>query len=162
LTGRVIAPTSEFTQRIVRLMYDGRMSYRHALRVILYVGAASLAAPSNSFAQPAIQQQMIEPRLMHRRSGPVREWSSFPERPDADHLEVRFAPAKNVSEAALRLRQQDVKQSWRVLLNGKSLGELVKDENDQILYLPIPAGALKDGDNILRIESPARGAAVSD
>jgi len=105
---------------------------------------------------------MIEPQLRHLRSGPVREWSSFPERPDADHLEVRVSTLKNAGEAALRLRQHDVKQSWRVLLNGKSLGELVKDENDQIVYLPIPAGALIDGQNVLRIESPARGAAVSD
>jgi hypothetical protein len=60
------------------------------------------------------------------------------------------------------LRQQDVKQAWRVLLNGKSLGELVRDENDQILYLPIPTGALNDGQNVLRVESPALAAALSD
>jgi hypothetical protein len=38
----------------------------------------------------------------------------------------------------------------------------VRDENDQTLYLPIAAGALTDGENTLRIESPARAAAQSD
>jgi hypothetical protein len=113
-------------------------------------------------AQSATLRRMIEPRLVHLRSGPVREWSSFPEQPEAGHLEVRFAAEKNAGELALRLRQSDVKQSWRVMLNGKSLGELLKDENDQILCLPIAGGSLNDGENVLRIESPARGAAVSD
>ena len=83
------------------------------------------------------QRQIVEPRLVHLRSGPVREWSSFPGEAEAAHLELRFDAAKNAGEAALRLRQQDVKQAWRVLLNGKSLGELVRDENDQVLYLSL-------------------------
>jgi hypothetical protein len=120
------------------------------------------------FFQPAARAQApgevrsLEPRLVHLRSGPVREWSSFPEQPEASYLETRFAAQKNSGEMALRLRQQDVKQAWRVLLNGKSLGELVRDENDQTLFLPIAAGALVDGENTLRIESPARSAAQSD
>ena len=53
---------------------------------------------------------MIDSRLIHLRSGQVREWSSFPEQADAVILERRFEARKNQAEAALRLRQQDVKQ----------------------------------------------------
>jgi hypothetical protein len=113
-------------------------------------------------AQPQPSRITIEPRLVHLRSGPVREWSSFADQPDAAHLETRFEARKNAGEVALRLRQQDVKQSWRVLLNGKSLGGLVRDENDQTLYLPVGAGLLVDGENTLRIDSPARAPAQSD
>jgi hypothetical protein len=106
--------------------------------------------------------QVIEPRMVHVRNDGAREWSSFAERPEAAALEVRLRAEKNSQEYSLRLRQQDVKQAWRVLLNGKSLGALVRDENDMVVYFPIAAMALADGENVLRIESTARGAASAD
>src|SRR5438132_5300554 len=133
---------------------------RQIIRQSLLVFAATLLVQQSSFGQ--MRPRVLQPDLVHLRSGTVREWSSFPEQPEATHLEIRFSATKNAGEVSLRLRQQDVKQAWRILLNGKSLGELVKDENDQILYLAIPAGGLIDGDNVLRIESPARAAATSD
>jgi hypothetical protein len=39
-----------------------------------------------------------------------------------------------------------------VLLNGKELGRLISDENDTIIYLPIPAGRIIAGENTLTIE----------
>src|SRR5262245_26878863 len=124
------------------------------------IGLASLIL---LFAEDALaQSRVIEPRMVHLRSGEAREWSGFPEEAEAAHLEVRFAAEKNAGEWTLRLRQQDVKQAWRVTLNGQPLGSLVTDENDQLLYLPIAAGRLIDGENVLRIESPARGAASDD
>lgn len=49
-----------------------------------------------------------------------------------------------------------------MLLNDQPLGHLVQDENDLVVYLPVAAGMLNDGENLLRIESPARRAAGSD
>jgi hypothetical protein len=129
---------------------------------LLVVALTALLAPQLCPAQSQPRLQILKAGLMHLRSGPVREWSTFPEQAKADHLEILFLTSKNATEMSLALRQQGVKQAWRVLLNGKSLGELVRDENDQILHLVIPAGALKEGENALRIESPARVAAVSD
>ncbi len=105
---------------------------------------------------------MIEPRLVHLRSDTVREWSSFPAQPEGTFLEVKFDAAVNEREYALRVRQQDVKQPWRVLLNGKPLGELIRDEVDLTFYLPIAKGALMAGENTLRIESTSRGPQTSD
>jgi hypothetical protein len=104
----------------------------------------------------------IEPRFVHVRNETVREWSSFPAQAEGVHLEVRFTAAANAGEFALRLRQQDVKQTWRVLLNGKPLGELIRDEADLVFYLPIAPGGLVNGENTLRIESPARGPQSAD
>ena len=42
-----------------------------------------------------------------------------------------------------------MRQTWKILLNGKELGRLVVDENDTAIYLPVPAGGLTAGDNTL-------------
>lgn len=115
-----------------------------------------------AFAYAQSPRQVLEARFAHLRSGSVREWSSFPAQAESDHLETRFSAKKNTTELTLRLRQHDVKQAWRVLLNGKALGELIRDENDQILYLPISVAALNDGENVLSVEPSARAPAITD
>src|SRR5262245_31705620 len=67
---------------------------------------------------------VIQPRLVDLRNDATREWSSLPAQPDAAFLENKVTAEANAGEFALRLRQQDVKQGWRVLLNGQRLGEL--------------------------------------
>jgi hypothetical protein len=126
------------------------------------LASISLLAIAVASGQEQPPRQMLLSSLMHLRSGPVREWSSFPEQPTGSHWEARFPARKNEREQALRLRQQDVKQAWRVLLNSKPLGELVRDENDQVLYLALPAGALIDGENVLRVEARSAARELSD
>ncbi|HKB04571.1 MAG TPA: CehA/McbA family metallohydrolase [Gemmataceae bacterium] len=101
-------------------------------------------------------ETVLDARLHHLRNGSEREWADFPEKPEAQALTVRFQAAANAGERALRLRQQDVKQTWRVLLNGKALGQLVTDENDTVIYLPVPVNRLADGENVLRIEAASK------
>lgn len=113
-------------------------------------------------AEPNAIAQTLEPRFVHLRNDAVREWSSFPAEAEAAHLEVRFTASANPREFALGLRQQDVKQLWRVLLNGKPLGELIRDEANLVFYLPVAKGTLLAGENTLRIESPARGPQAAD
>lgn len=98
------------------------------------------------------QEQTLTPRLHHLRLGEVPEWATFPKTAEGPGLKLLFPAAKNEREQALRLRQQDVKQTWKVLLNGKALEKLTADENDMVLHLPVPPGALVDGENQLVIE----------
>ena len=49
-----------------------------------------------------------------------------------------------------------MKQTWKVVLNGKDLGRLAADENDTEIVLPVPAGRLADGENTLVIEAAGR------
>ena len=88
----------------------------------------------------AAQGQVLDAKLHHLRVGGEREWSDFPAQAEGPRLTLRFQAERNAGEWALRLRQQDVRQTWKVLLNGKELGRLAGDENDQVIYLPIAAG----------------------
>jgi hypothetical protein len=98
------------------------------------------------------KEQVLDARLHHLRQGEQREWSDFPEKAEGPSLLVRFQAEANATEQTLRLRQQDVKQTWKVLLNGQERGRLLPDENDQVIYLALPPGALVAGENTLRIE----------
>ena len=49
---------------------------------------------------------VVQPRLVHLRNDATREWSSFPEKPEAAFLEAKFTAVANVGEFALRLRQR--------------------------------------------------------
>lgn len=110
----------------------------------------------------ATTAQDIETRFLHLRNKPDREWSDFPETAEHSRLTLAFASIPNEGECALMLRQQDVKQQWFVSLNGKRLGELVRDENDMTIGLAIPANLLKDADNSLVIEAPDAKAVPDD
>ena len=102
---------------------------------------------------------VLDDRLHHLRSGPDREWADFPAQAEGPRLSVTFKANKNAAEQTLRLRQQDVKQTWKVVLNGKDLGRLIADENDTELVLSVPPGRLVDGDNTLTVETTGK---VSD
>jgi hypothetical protein len=85
-------------------------------------------------------------------AGAEREWSDSPLQAEGPGLSLTFPAERNDAEWTLRLRQQDVKQTWNVLLNGQQLARLQPDENDTVLYLPVPAGRLLAGENKLAIQ----------
>src|ERR1044071_6965400 len=95
-------------------------------------------------AEPAAKPLVLTDKLHHLRIAGPREWNRFPAEPEGSFLALKFAARKNESEWTLFLRQQDVKQGWRVLLNGDKLGSLVTDESDMVIGLAIPAGKLRD------------------
>ncbi|MEE3295764.1 MAG: hypothetical protein VX250_00060, partial [Planctomycetota bacterium] len=101
-------------------------------------------------ARPATGES-LDDKLHHLRSGKVREWSAFPATAEGDRLELNFQATKNAEEATLVLRQRDVKMAWRVVLNKKRIGQLIRDENDQFIRFAVAPGALRDGANQLQI-----------
>jgi hypothetical protein len=103
-------------------------------------------------------EQVLSDGLHHLRLGKQREWTEFPQQAQAERLTLQFDAKANAAEQTLRLRQQDVKQTWRVMLNEKELGKLALDENDTVIYLPVPPGRLVDGSNALVIEQIGRTA----
>lgn len=126
------------------------------------------AAGATALVALCLPSLRAEPRgvldggLHHLRIDGRREWEEFPETPEAASLAVVFDAEPNVTEQTLRLRQYDVKQDWRVLLNGKELGRLRQDENEMVVYHAIPPGALARGRNELRIEQSTGGRPVPD
>lgn len=121
-----------------------------------------LCSTAPLFADEPVAENLLEPRLIHLRSAAPREWSDFPEQPDAARIDIEFRSATNPVEWSLLLRQQDVKQAWRVSLNDKPLGELVRDENDTSIALAVPADALNEGINRLQISARSNAADLSD
>lgn len=124
-----------------------------AARVAL---AAFLLTPAVLPAQSA--DVVIDGRMHHLRSGQVREWASFPVTAEGPALVVAFAARTTGGERTLRLRHRDLKQAWRVLMNGTEIARLPPDENDMITYWSVPAGVVKDGPNELRVAGPTGGA----
>ncbi len=118
--------------------------FRLLFLILLPLMSGNLAASA--------KERVLEARLHHLRVGTQREWSDFPLKPDGANLVMRFPADRNDGEWTLRLRQQDVRQTWKVSINGKEIGRLLNDENDTILYLAIPAGRLIAGENTLLIE----------
>lgn len=98
------------------------------------------------------EERVLTPRLHHVRAAGAREWSDFPAQPEGAKLALTFQCDANPKEWSLRLRQQDVRQTWKVLLNGKDLLRLPTDENDLVIYAPIPAKSLVAGQNTLIVE----------
>ena len=98
--------------------------------------------------------QRITDRMHHLRSqdGP-REWSEFPETPEGTRLELTFEVNRPDGAHSLELRQEDIKQAWRVKLNGKDVAALHRDENDMVVYFDVSDGVLRQGDNVLTVES---------
>ncbi len=93
-------------------------------------------------------------RMHHLRQSGTREWAEFSEQAEAAGVDMSFTvdePAKNY---CLRIRHQDIKARWRVRLNDRDLGTLRIDENDMIVYLSVPEGAVKKGENLLTIDCP--------
>ena len=84
----------------------------------------------------------LDPKLYHLRINGPREWSEFPAKPDRASLELTFDSKKNDGEQTLCLRQQDVKQRWQIVLNGKQLGTLIVDEKRHGGLLPRTEGAV--------------------
>jgi hypothetical protein len=94
----------------------------------------------------------LDKGLHHLRAAGEREWSDYPVAAEGPALHMKFRGQPNATEQTLRLRQQDVKQSWRVLLNEKELGRLALDENDTVVYFAVPANFISSGENTLAIE----------
>ena len=112
----------------------------------------ALLFPAAVEAKPIV----LTDRLHHLRADGPREWSDFPAKAEGPSLVLRFRAERNDAEATLRLRQQDVKQTWKVLLNGKELGRLRNDENDTVVYFPVPSAALVNGENTLAVEQAGK------
>lgn len=110
-----------------------------------------LCAVPVAAAEPDAGATEVLADMTHLRSGDAREWTEFPEVADAHELTALFQDSRNEQACTLCIRQENVKQTWRVSINETNLAELIRDENPQWTWLEIPAGTLIDGENTLAI-----------
>jgi hypothetical protein len=128
-------------------------AWSEVLRLILLFIALQSVPPSTA-------DHVVTERMHHLRSGPVREWSAFPELAEGPQLVLTFRAQSNEREQTLRLRHRDLKQAWRVRLNGAEIARLPSDEADMITHWAVPVGTLTTGRNELRID--CTGSAADD
>jgi hypothetical protein len=120
--------------------------------IIVFLGLATarLAAVD---ATPLV----INAERIHLGTSGSPEWESFendPARPG--RLDLPFRATTNHTAATLLLRQDDVKLEWIVELNGQRIGKLFLMEADLTHAMALPAGMLRDGENVLSIIPPAQ------
>ncbi len=140
------------------------------LRLFLLLSVSCLAVHPPALAvdpanpEPAVKARattgpasVIINRLpIHLGNPGAPEWDRFaadPARPG--RLDQPFRATPNTAEATLFLRQDDVKLDWIVELNGRRLGKLFLMEADLIQAITVPAGVLREGDNVLSIIPPS-------
>src|SRR5688500_13281863 len=103
-------------------------------------GAACLVALAIAALQSSEPVDLvITGRTHHLRSGADREWAEFPARAEGAELVIPFDARPNPVEHTLRVRHRDLKQLWRVLVNGTEVARLPYDEADTITYWAVPA-----------------------
>ena len=116
------------------------------LSAVLLLGSVSV------IAQPL---RMIDPKLYYLGTPGDPEWEEFAGKtPHGRRLDLKFTAPANTNGNTLFIRQRDVKLDWAVELNGRKLGKLFVSEQDLVQALPVPAGALRDGENTLSILPP--------
>src|SRR5689334_6258667 len=109
---------------------------------------ATLATIPSIAAQP----QIIDAREYHLGVAGKPEWQWFDgQTPFSNRLDLHFRSEANQHEGTLFLRQTDVKLDWAVQLNGRKLGNLFLMEEPLVYALPVPAGVLKEGENVLSV-----------
>ena len=111
---------------------------------------------SRPFRRRAGAQTVLDKSLHHLGTPGDPEWDEFShDKAEGRSLELRFASKGKEHENTLFLRQRDVKLDWDVRLNGRSLGKLLPYESDLTLTLTVPAGVLRDGENVLTVGPPS-------
>ncbi|HXT60554.1 MAG TPA: CehA/McbA family metallohydrolase [Pirellulales bacterium] len=121
------------------------------LRFLTQLGAWVVLAGISSTAVSTATERVLDPQFHHLRSGEAREWSDFPAAAEGPELKLTFAAEPNAAPYTLRLRQRDVKQTWRLRINDQELGRLSTDENPLTTFWELQPGALRAGDNVLSI-----------
>ena len=126
-----------------------RAAITTCLAIFLH-GSALILTP---MANAEVVTSISEKTLKIVRSGSAREWAEFPADAQPTMFEHRFNSTSNTVPWTLSIRQQDVKETWTVSLNEKTLGRLVRDENDLRCDFEIPEALLRTADNHLVIRA---------
>ncbi len=118
------------------------------------VGLAAFVAVAAILAA-ADPRRVLDGKRYHLGVAGMAEWQEFERStPHGLQLAIPFTAEANAREATLFIWQRDVKTAWNVMLNGRRIGALETLSQPLVLALPIPAGALKSGDNRIVIMRP--------
>ena len=93
---------------------------------------------------------VIDSTAHHLGTATMKNWPEAP-KPEGEWLEKKFDAHSNAKEMTLGIKQRNISRRWSIELNGKDLGDLKSNDQPGFFYYRVPAGALKKGQNVLRI-----------
>ncbi len=99
------------------------------------------------------QSRLLDSTMHYLRNGDSKEWAVFPTTVNDRQLTLQFELSGPRDNLTLSLRQFDVKQDWRILINDHDVGGLIEDEKDMITYFDLPATVVRNGTNKLEIKA---------
>ncbi len=115
--------------------------------VAAIVAAAAARGDDGKKAPDAI---VIDAGYHHLGDTEVKDWPEVPAKPEGRRLEVKFkAKANPGAEKTLAIAHRDVAEAWALQLNGTEIALLKREERKAVYHYPVPAGALRDGENTL-------------
>lgn len=121
--------------------------------LVLLVAITWLLRPRRAMEDP--RRVVIQAEAVRIGPESPREWAGDNPRPIAGpRFEKAFTAKVNAEAGLLSICQEGVKRNWGVFLNDRKLGTLATDETSLEHLLGIPAGALREGENLLRLEPP--------
>ena len=100
----------------------------------------------------AADSRIVDPNFYHLGDNVVKEWKEAPAKPAGFELSIRFPAKANTRDLTLGLTHRDVDDRWHLVLNGREIGKLQRKKPRAEYFYNLPAGALRDGENELRIE----------
>src|SRR5437870_2253300 len=128
---------------------------RQTLRSQLKTGTTLCAALVAVTCCASAQLRVLDAHRYHLGVTGKPEWQWFEgQTPHSNRLDIHFAAQTNSQEAALFLRQEDVKLDWTVRLNGRRLGTFFLMDEPLLHTLRVPVGFLREGENVLSVLPP--------
>lgn len=102
------------------------------------------------FAADISGGRVLEEKYHHLGDSKNDQWPEAPVDPEGSRLDVRFKGAKNKSEVTVSMVAWDVNLPVYIEINGTRTDEIRVPFRKQV-YTAIPAGLLKDGENVFSI-----------
>jgi hypothetical protein len=124
-------------------------------RTAFALGAACLFAAALALAPQQRAERVIDEGFHHLGNDQTPDWKEAPADPEGARLDLRFDSAANRGEWLLKLEQRSVDDVWTIELNGEAVAPLRRMPDRVERRYPIPAGAVRSGENVLSFV-PAR------
>lgn len=100
--------------------------------------------------------RVLDPGFHHLGDDSQPAWTEAEAQARPGPLQLSFESSANWEEAVLSLRQRNVDDVWRVLLNGVEVATLERHEDQRQCFYALPAGSLVDGTNTLEFQCETR------
>jgi hypothetical protein len=95
----------------------------------------------------------VDGKLHHLGDNVVAGWTDSSPDPKGFELKIPFELKASEGIYSLAIEQHHVNNDWAIMVNGREIGRLKKDNAKQVTMIPVPKGLLKQGANQMVIQA---------